>query len=31
VSKVKQAAVDISLRTVLDPRVGVRYLAHRHQ
>jgi hypothetical protein len=26
-SKVKQAALDVSPRTVLDPRVGVRYLA----
>src|SRR4051794_2846638 len=25
-SKVKQAALDVSPRTVLDPRVGVRYL-----
>jgi hypothetical protein len=26
-SKVKQAALDVSARTVLDPRVGARYLA----
>ena len=26
-AKVKQAALDVSPRTVLDPRVGVRYLA----
>ena len=26
-SKVKQAALDVSPRTVFDPRVGVRYLA----
>ncbi len=26
-SKVKQAALDVTPRTVFDPRVGVRYLA----
>jgi len=27
VAKVKQAAADVSVRTVLDPRVGARYVA----
>jgi hypothetical protein len=27
VGKVKQAATDVSLRTVLDPRAGARYVA----